>query len=176
MPKVRTLVTGRIARFAATGLANAAISFGLLNLCFYHFKLSKIVASIIATSCALLFSFILNRNFVFLDKSRRARRQLVPFVLVSVSGSLVVLNLVYAGVVSILARHDQWLIGLVHSTTGITLAESFVDINLATVVGAVVAMVWNYNGYRIFVFKGAPHSLLQAGVNEDGSQDEAESA
>ena len=156
MPKhhVRVL-RHRIPRFALVGIANAIVSFGLLNLCFYVFGLDKIAASIVATMCAVLFSFALNRNFVFLDKTRRAHKQLVPFVLVTVSGSLGVLNAVYAVCVTILNHHDVWLVQLIHSVTDLTLARSFVDINLSTAIGAVVAMVWNYNGYKRFVFKGA---------------------
>lgn len=156
MPKAARLLGHRIPRFAVVGVANAAVSFGLLNLCFYAFGLNKIAASIVATSCAVLFSFALNRSFVFADKTRRAHRQLAPFVLVTLSGSLGVLNLVYVASVAVLSHHDLWLVQLVHAATGLALARSFIDINLSTVIGALVAMVWNYNGYKLFVFKGGP--------------------
>ncbi len=155
MSKRARVFNHRIPRFAIVGIANAAVSFGLLNLCFYSLGFSKIAASIVATSCAVLFSFALNRNFVFADKSQQARRQIGPFVLVTVSGSLGVLNLVYIACVALLEHHDAWIVQLIHSVIGLQVAQSFVEINLSTAIGAVVAMVWNYNGYKLFVFKGA---------------------
>jgi putative flippase GtrA len=171
MPKLglHVLRRHRVPRFALVGIANAAVSFGLLNLCFYAFGLDKIAASIVATTCAVAFSFMLNRNFVFADKTRRVHRQLAPFVAVTVSGSLGVLNLVYAICVTILSHHDLWLVQLIHSATDLRLAHSFVDINLSTAIGAVVAMAWNYNGYRLFVFKGVARAPLT-------SNDEIEAA
>jgi putative flippase GtrA len=155
----RQFETKRIARFVVVGVCNAAISFGLLNLCFSYLHQGKITSSIISTTCAVLFSFAMNRNFVFSDKSRRAHHQFLPFVLVTLSGSLVVLNLVYIGCVAYLERHGAWLTSLIHSITHLRISQDIVDINLSTVAGALVAMVWNYNGYRLFVFskKEATH-------------------
>ena len=153
--KIQQLASKRAGRFVAVGLCNAAISFGLLNLIFYNFHTSKIIASIIATSCALIFSFIMNRGFVFDDKTRHARQQLPIFVIVTISGSLVLLNLVYALSLHLLNGHEHFIIDPFKSLTSITLKKSFVDINTSTIIGAVVALFWNYNGYKRFVFKGS---------------------
>lgn len=162
---MKNLPIHRVIRFVAVGTANAAISLGVLNLMFYKFHHGKVVSSIIATSCALIFSFILNRNFVFADKSRRIHKQALPFVIVTVSGSLLVLNLVYIMALRLLNNHEQPIINIVHSLTGIDFSKNFVDINLATALGAVVAMLWNYNGYRLFVFKAAMPEMEEP--NED---------
>jgi putative flippase GtrA len=42
---------------------------------------------------------------------------------------------------------------MLYAISGITFSKDFIDINVSTVMGAMVAMVWNYNGYRLFVFK-----------------------
>jgi putative flippase GtrA len=157
----RFAVNARMLRFAAVGICNAIISFSLLNVSFYYFGINKLLSSIIATSCALLFSFALNRNFVFLDK-RRASRQFTPFVLVTISGSLGVLNLIYIISVAILARHDLWMVRLVKGLTGKTIAQSFIQINLSTVFGAIGSMIWNYNGYRWFVFRTPNESSIES--------------
>jgi putative flippase GtrA len=149
---------GQMLRFVAVGFANAAISFGVLNLCVYKLGQNKIISSIIATSCALLFSFAMNRSFVFADTSRRARQQFVPFVVVTVTGSLVIINVVYILTLHLLDHHDGGLLRFVNSSTGLRLSHSFLDINFSTVVGAIAAMVWNYNGYRLFVFKKDAHA------------------
>lgn len=152
MNKLKTLLTNRIARFIVVGVLNTAISFGILNLAFYKFHQGKIVSSIIATSCALAVSFVLNRNYVFADKSKRAHKQLLPFVAITVSGSLLVLNAVYILSLKLLSGHETLIIDAAKALSGVTLSANFVDINLSTVFGAVAALLWNYNGYRMFVF------------------------
>ena len=151
----------RILRFAAVGAANAAISFGVLNLCFYKFEQSKILSSLIATASALIFSFALNRLFVFADRSRRVHQQFVPFAIVTISGSLIVINLVYILMLHILDGHETVLLRIIEDITRVKLSQSFLEINLSTVIGAIVAMVWNYNGYKWFVFKGSDTHAIQ---------------
>ncbi len=151
--KLKELLSGRrLVRFIEVGFANAFISFGVLNLAFYRFGISKIGASIIATTCALIFSFFLNRQYVFADRSTAASRQVLPFILVTVSGSLLVLNGVYIASLHLLAGHEQLFITF-FDYLGLHVKPSFVDINLSTLFGAVIALFWNYNGYRWFVFK-----------------------
>ena len=65
-----------------------------------------------------------------------------------------VLNTVYAVSLRALNGHEHLIIHLVKTVTSISLSSNFVDINLSTVFGAIVAMLWNYNGYKWFVFKG----------------------
>lgn len=153
-------------RFVLVGFGNAVISFGILNYCFYILDQSKIVSSVIATSCALLFSFVMNRNIVFADKSRKIHKQIVPFVIVTVSGSLLVLNAIYILMLSLLSGRETLIINVINNITGVVFSKSFIDINVSTAVGAVVAMAWNYNGYRIFVFKGA-RSIYKLQMSED---------
>ena len=160
MPRLAHVFNHRVPRFAVVGIANATVSFGILNLLFFGLHFSKIAASLISTACAVLFSFGLNRNFVFVDKSKRAHQQILPFVLVTLSGSIGILNLVYICCVALLERHGLWLVQLIHATTGLHLSQSFIEINLSTVIGAIVSMVWNYNGYKLFVFKNAGHAVI----------------
>jgi len=156
------LASKRVLRFAVIGVCNAAISFGVLNLAFYKLGQTKIISSIIATTCALIFSFILNRGFVFGDKTKRAHQQLPAFVIVTVSGSLLVLNLVYIVTLHLLSGHEGLIIDPVKTLTAVSLTKNFVDINFSTVMGAVVALFWNYNGYRWFVFKGSKDAIEEA--------------
>lgn len=143
----------RILKFGLVGFANAVISFGVLNFSFYYLNVNKIVASLIGTSSALVFSFIMNRSYVFGAKTEKARKQILPFVVVTISGSLLILNLVYASSVYVLDNRGQWLTRTINDLTGLGLSQNFVDINVSTAIGAIFAMVWNYNGYRLFVFK-----------------------
>lgn len=151
----KKLISGRVFRFAIIGFCNSAISFGILNISFYELRLAIITSSLIATSCALIFSFIMNRDFVFGDKSKKAYLQLPAFVIITIIGSLLILNLVYILSLRLLLGHEHLIIDIIKHTTSITLSSNFVDINLSTTIGAISAMFWNYNGYKRFVFKGS---------------------
>lgn len=142
----------QFARFIVIGSCNAVISFGVLNLMFYKFHQPKILSSVVSTSCALAFSFIMNRGFVFGKKEKKVRDQLPKFLMVTISGSLLLLNLVYIISVKLLEGHEHPIIQFFHLITSITLTKSFVDINLSTILGAVAALIWNYEGYKRFVF------------------------
>lgn len=163
---MRLPVSKRVLRFAVVGTANAAISFGLLNAIYYGLNQPKILSSLIATAGALIFSFVMNRNFVFADKSKRARQQAPAFIIVTILGSFVILNLVYIASLSLLDGREQPLINLIYAVLHIHFSKSFLDINLSTVIGAAVAMIWNYNGYKWFVFKGSGRDVLEQ-INQE---------
>lgn len=159
---IRNLIPKRVLRFVVIGVCNATISFGILNFASYKLHQSNIASSIIATSCAIIFSFIMNRGFVFNDKTKEAHQQLPSFVLVTISGSLLVLNLVYFFSLKLLNGHEHLIIELVRKLTTISLTKHFVDINVSIVIGAAVALFWNYHGYKRFVFKGSKDAIEEA--------------
>lgn len=150
---IRQIRHHRIFRFVIVGVANATLHFSILNATFYLLNQGKLVSSIIATVCAVTFSFVMNRNFVFADKSTRAIKQLVLFIIITLTGMLLIHNAAYALTLNLLNNNEQFIVDIVHTITGVTLSNDFVDINVSTVVGAIFAMVWNYNGYKWFVFK-----------------------
>lgn len=141
-----------MARFGAVGIINTAVNFAVLNFAFYALHQNRYMASVIATGVAVLVSFSLNRSFVF-GSNGRPVQQLLLFVAVTLSGVLLVQNLVYAAASNVIDGHAEGLVQLIQSVSGLQLAASFVTINLSNVLGALGAMAWNYNGYRLFVFK-----------------------
>ena len=161
MRLVRGLLQHRLVRFLLVGFSNAALHFTVLNLTFYSLGLSKIGASLAATLCAVTYSFFLNKDFVFKNKAKGETllSEAALFVLVTLSGMLIIHNLTYLGVVHLISGHDSSIISLLATTTGHRFSSDFVDINFATVCGALVAMFWNYNGYRMFVFKAKAMEL-----------------
>lgn len=159
---LQRLISRRMLRFVLIGVCNAIISFGVLNIVFYKFHQTKIISSIIATSCALIFSFIMNRGFVFGDKTKKVRQQLPIFIIVTVSGSLLVLNLIYIMSLRLLNGHEHLIITPIKTLTSLSLTKNFVDINLSTIIGAAVALFWNYYGYKRFVFKGSKDAIEEA--------------
>jgi putative flippase GtrA len=104
----------------------------------------------------------MNRGFVFDDKTKKVSQQLPMFVIVTVSGSLLVLNLVYILSLRVLNGHESLIIDPIKNLTPLILTKNFVDINLSTIIGAVAALFWNYNGYKWFVFKGSKDAIEEA--------------
>ncbi len=164
---MKILENNRIARFIVVGLANTIVGFTLLNLAYYKLGLSKIVASIFATSLTLVISFILNRGFVFEDRSKNTGRQIISFIMVTALGTILFLNIIYAVSLKLFSGHESFIINTTYRISKIKLSPSFVDINASTAIMTGVAMFWNYNGYKLFVFNRERSN--QEGAIKDGA-------
>ena len=152
MRVIKQLTNAQTVRFVIVGVFNTLLNFTILDFSFYILKTGKIASSIIATICAVSISFFLNRGFVFRHKGG-GLRQPIMFAAVTVTGVLIIQNTIYIIFLHIIHHHSYGLIKFIHDITGISLTKDFVDINLSNVAGSIIAMVWNYNGYRLFVFK-----------------------
>lgn len=149
MGYIQRVLSMRFARFVVVGAGNTAINFAVLNTMFYGLQQNKIASSIIATSCAIVFSFLMNRSYVFRDTSRPINKFLL-FASVSALGVLVIQTSVYSLCV-LLLRHSA----------------DFVAINESNLAASLSVTLWNYNGYRLFVFNGNKAARLEDdGISE----------
>lgn len=158
MNHLRKLHSSRLARFLLVGAGNSTINFIVLNAAFYSLRQGKIASSILATSCAIVFSFALNRSFVFRDKDRPLGK-FVRFILVSAGGVLLIQTSTYALSVTLL----QYFVN-----------GSFALINLSNLLASFVVMFWNYNGYRLLVFIGGENRSARTENDITVSEVEAE--
>lgn len=152
MNSLKEMVDFRATRFVTVGLLNTAVNFTILNLAFYSLHQAKLVSSFIATGCAVIFSFILNRYFVFRHRGHIGK-QMARFILITAVGVLLIQNLLYALGLYLLHKHEYGIINLVDNLTTIKVGSAFVDVNLSNIMASLGVMVWNYNGYRLHVFK-----------------------
>jgi putative flippase GtrA len=143
--------TKKPVRFAVVGVFNTFFNFILLNAAFFLLGQNKVVSGFVATSFAVVVSFFLNRSFVFKPQNH-SWRQPVMFAVVTTSGVLLVQNLVYIGGIYLLHDYSSEISMYVHDNLSITVARSFIEINASNVLGSLAAMIWNYNGYKFFVF------------------------
>lgn len=151
MEVVKKLINSRKIRFGLVGIGNTLFNFIILNIMFFVFMQSKLVSSIIATLCAVCVSFFLNRSFVF-RHHQRSILQPILFVAVTLSGVLLVQNSTFVGFAWLLKDFSDTIANQVNSLTGISLSKEFFDINISNALASLIVMVWNYNGYRLFVF------------------------
>ena len=123
-------------RFVAVGGINTAIDFGFLFL-LKLIGLPIIAANIGSTSLAFIFSFFANKKYTFKSRSKNVRRELILFVLVTLTG----LWLIQGSIIWFL----MWL------TNGSGYDES-VRLLVAKLIATVVSLTWNYVFYSKLVF------------------------
>lgn len=149
----------RIARFSLAGVVNTGVNFIVLNLAFNRLHYGELLSMAIATVCAIGVSFVLNRSFVFLDKTH-AGRAFTRFAVVSMLGTFLVQNVVYALAFLLLQHYGGGAVTALHRTTG--LGAGVAMVNASNVLASLAVAFWNYNGYRLFVFSSK--ATQEAGV------------
>lgn len=127
-------------RFGLVGLVNTVVDFGVLSVLSLLVGVPVFMANIISTSCALVVSFLLNKKAVFGNRSEVSSRQIISFLLVTLSGLWVLQTLVMMVV--------WWVI---YSVIGeFQLALSLI---VGKVIATAVTLVWNYLWYSRVVFR-----------------------
>lgn len=144
----------RITKFGAVGAINTVIDFVIYNLASSELGLSLVVANLISTTVAMVFSYFANRQVVF-AKSKSTRplhHQLALFYIISAFGVYVLQSLV----IVLLTTWWPWpldhLLTLLH-LTGSHTSSAFVTKNAAKAVATIVSLTWNYIMYKKVVFK-----------------------
>ncbi len=151
---------GQFLRFAVVGVLNSAINFAVLNLLSHFTHITKgtgiIGLGAIAFVAATINSYFLNKNWSFKDHSHfHEGQKFTFFLLVSLVGLFISTATVFivttyiippAGLVTALSV-DWPVIG-----------DRFANVavfwlNFANVLAICFALIWNFYGYRKFVFK-----------------------
>lgn len=103
-----------------------------------HFGLDKLVANIISSTIAFVFSFFANKKYTFQTTDTNIAREMVLFVIVTLTG-LWVLQTAVIWLTTPLA------VAILHNTSVALIASKLV--------ATVVSMTWNYVLYSKLVFK-----------------------
>lgn len=146
--------TKRVGKFGIVGIINTIIDFGLFNILIGVFELARIPANIISTTCAMIFSFIANKRFVFGSNEKRVLRQAVLFLLVTAFGLYVIQNLVIYFLTEVWLAPLDFAYDIVTALgLGKTFSHEFVINNGAKVIATLFSLTWNYLLYKRVVFK-----------------------
>lgn len=132
-----SIKSNQIARFALVGGVNTALDFGIL----FALKtagLDPLIANIISTSLAFIFSFFANKKYTFKTTDTNIRREITLFIVVTLFGLWVLQSLVIKGVSLLLAT---------------TPLSGAVILLIAKLLATVVSLTWNYLLYSRVVFK-----------------------
>ena len=126
--------------FAAIGVANTALDFGLL-LILKTLGLPAVAANTVSTTVAFVFSFIMNRRYTFKPSGQNIKRELAMFIGVTLFGLWVLQNIVITLVTPFIK--------------GLGFDENSALV-LSKLLATVVSLVWNYIMYDKVVFKNKP--------------------
>ena len=119
-------------RFAIVGVTNTLLDYCLFNLLYYAAGLTIIAANLLSSSVAVLWSFLLNRNWTFADRKAHS----------AVTGQFLRHLLTTGG-------------GVILSTIAVWIAAHFVPAYVAKVAAVGVSFAWNYTLSRHWVFHRA---------------------
>ncbi len=134
------LLSSQKFRFGLVGLVNTATDFALLISLVTLIGLPSILANIISTSGALTVSYMLNKKAVFGNIDNHNRRQIVLFIVVTLTGLWLIQTLVMTGASNWL----QVLVGNDHATLILIMAK---------IIATVISLIWNYLWYSRVVFR-----------------------
>ena len=127
----------QIARFGIVGAANTALDFGLLFI-LRALGLPVEFANIASTTIAFLFSFFANKKYTFKTSGTNVVREMILFVVVTLTGLWVLQTLV-------IMLTLPWLTAITNQTD--------IALLISKLIATVVSMTWNYLLYTYIVFK-----------------------
>ena len=144
---------GRVGKFGIVGVINTVIDFTILNVLHSLFGMGIIESNLISTTVAMLFSFIVNRKYVFTGHETSVWRQGSTFLMVTAIGlyglQTVIIHLLtvtWTGPLGLAVRVVRAL-GL-----GGVLSANIVITNGAKTIATLATLIWNYLLYKRVVF------------------------
>jgi putative flippase GtrA len=132
-----TLKNNKIIRFGAIGVLNTVIDFGILLILNRELGVPVVIANVISTSVAFMFSFSMNKKYTFKTSNTDVRREFILFLVVTLTGLWILQNLIIAVAIPAL------------SPFGFTPSATLL---IAKLLATVVSLVWNYFLYDRVVF------------------------
>lgn len=144
-----------LAKFGLIGVLNTIIDFGIFNvLTSKRIGWRKIPANLVSTTFAMIFSFIMNRGFVFNATGGNVYLQGIEFFAVTMFGLYVLQNLT----IYLLLHVWRWPVDLAWRVVKLLhvnrwFSKDFVEKNAAKAAATLVSLTWNYLLFSFIVFK-----------------------
>jgi putative flippase GtrA len=131
-------------KFAVTGGLNTFVDFAVLNLLIFVFGLALgdpryIFFKAISYICASINSFVINKWWVFKNKTGADTKEVGSFTLVSVVG------LVLNTLISLTVFHGASIL--------LPTLDAKILANIGAITGTLLVLIFNFVAYKFFVFK-----------------------
>ena len=123
-------------RFIVVGLINTALDFGILFV-LTRFGLDALIANIISSTTAFIFSFFANKKYTFQTTDTDIKREMLLFVIVTLSGLWLL---------------QTAIIWLTKPLAVAILQNASLGLLASKLVATVASMTWNYILYSKIVF------------------------
>ena len=120
----------------SVGVLNTLVDVAIFA-CLSHFGIALILANTISTSCGMALSFTLNRNFTFGAKGESRKRQIILFLVVTLTSQWLIQPVVIL--------IGSYLMSYLQNSNGLYLVA-------AKLVAISASLVWNYYFYNKYVF------------------------
>ncbi|MDD4931057.1 MAG: GtrA family protein [Candidatus Colwellbacteria bacterium] len=157
-------VYSQAAKFGIVGILNTLIDMLVLNLLiwagfttvFTVLGQKFLVANIISVSIAIVNSFILNRFWAFGTAKEKSDLlyEISKFLVVTVIGMFIIHQLIFNGIYYQFTGLTDFVYSIVSALHLDTIfSEGFVKTNFAKIIAIFGSLVWNFIGYKFFVFK-----------------------
>jgi putative flippase GtrA len=143
--RVLTKETGQqFGKFAVVGVLNTAIDFGVLNLLMWSFGIYQGiwvgVFVVISFTVAVINSYFWNKYWTFRDQQdQNPAKQFSAFILISIGGAIINFGIVYS---------------MTTFVNPIFNLGPELWANGAKLLATALAWIWNFSGYKFWVFKG----------------------
>jgi putative flippase GtrA len=144
-------IVSQFLKFAVIGVLNTGVDLCLLNIMVffsgYTDGIGYTIQKAVSALCAVIVSYLLNKNWAFDDKSsENSIKKFSAFFMVSLGG--MVINVAAAAGVVIFVKptvnsflnNPDWLSGTVW-------------VNIGALTGTAFSMIFNFAGYKFHVFK-----------------------
>ncbi|MBI2355655.1 MAG: GtrA family protein [Candidatus Doudnabacteria bacterium] len=136
-------LAGQFIRFAIVGAVNTLLDFAILNLLSWATGIYEgngiIPLNVISFTVAVVNSYFLNKAWAFKDRaSEEQGKKFTLFLIVSVIGAII-----NTATVRIVSTNIDPMFGL----------SQELWLNAAKVIATGLSLVWNFIGYKVFVFK-----------------------
>lgn len=125
-------------RFAAVGVINTVVDFGILMALVLMLQAPHTISNIISTGVAFMLSFVLNKNYTFKSKNANTKHQFILFAVVTLFGLWVIQSIIIALLVPLML--------------GFNLSNGLSTL-IAKIIASVVTLIWNFVLYKKIVFK-----------------------
>ncbi len=134
----------QLAKFGLIGTTNFIIDAGILSFLVWETGITKgipfVLFNIISVAIAIINSYIWNKFWSFEEKSldeERLRKQFFQFVTVSIVGLIM----------------NTTITSILNAMGSLTAIDATKWTVIAKAIAAIVVLVWNFVGYKFFVFK-----------------------
>jgi len=155
---LRTETPKQVGKFVGVGISNTIIDFVVLNVLMMLglravltiAQHQFLIANIISVSCAMINSFIWNKRWTFGSKEKAILIQIIKFLIITLIANYFIQQIIFSQLYFRFAPLEKFAEIF---TRIIPKTKDFFSMNIAKAFAVLGAGVWNFLGYKFFVFK-----------------------